>query len=867
MTPMAPLRAWALHRVRTRLLAAFLILLVAAIALTAVGWFGMRSAQQAVAGFEDDLLPNISNALELAERTTQLAALAPKLAEAGTKEMFRENTLAMEKLLEQIRVLTSDLHPSQQFGEALARLQDETTRDLNILILLTRDRLELQRRFTAQLVELDRIGTELNRRGQGPAALDPAVITTWSSMVMGIAVNEPALLGRLEADVEASLLAARQRGALAAQGRDFAGRLTHLSTGADSVLGLRRALFDLDSRSNYLVVVTRANANELRDEVARYVGELRGKAAARSEAIRRASRFGETGMLALALVCLLIAAGATRYVRRLVSEIENITSVMSRLAQGDTNQSTPATRRRDELGALARTFEVFRDALLAKQQLVTDLRTQQEIVDAVHNSMTDALAVFDREQRLMLWNPQLAHVLSRYGMNPRCGLSSRELLAGLPAGSAWLSPGHTQERPLATARAGHFSAFDHIELRLPDGQVFDLRTRAMPGSGAVTLITDLTARRAVESQLQHAQKLEVLGQLTGGVAHDFNNYLGAILGNLSLLQAQWPADPTAQAQLARAQRAASSAAALTRRLLAFARRQPLEAEHVAIDDMIGEMADLIEYSAGPQVTVELRLDAAGAFVFADRGQLENSVLNLVLNSAGAMPSGGRLTIATQVVGDCVEVQVQDDGTGIPEALQAKVFEPFFTTKAVGEGSGLGLSIVYGFVKQSGGEINLSSAPGQGTTVRLSFVRAAAPAARSANREVRANTSPALQGLKVLVVDDNETFRATVADMLVKAGAVPLAAATAEEALVLLQAGPLPALVLSDICLGAGLDGLRFKRAVEERWPGLPVALMSGLSPEMLQDREAWDGGAPFLQKPFELQSLQQWLAALLPVEA
>src|SRR5438105_588092 len=258
--------------------------------------------------------------------------------------------------------------------------------------------------------------------------------------------------------------------------------------------------------------------------------------------------------------------------------------------------------------------------------------------------------------------------------------------------------------------------------------------------------------------------------------------------------------------------------------------------------MIGEMADLIEYSAGPQVAVELLLDATDAFVFADRGQLENSVLNLVLNSAGAMPSGGRLTISTSIASDRVEVRVRDTGSGIPEALQPKVFEPFFTTKPEGEGNGLGLSIVYGFVKQSGGDIDLSSTPGQGTTVRLSFRRSAAPVTRPAGRESRANLPPALQGATVLVVDDNESFRATVADMLARAGAMPLAAASAEAALALLEAGAAPAMVLSDICLGAGLDGLRFKRVVEMRWPGLQVALMSGLSPEMLQDREAWDGG-------------------------
>ncbi|MCM5679990.1 ATP-binding protein [Schlegelella sp. S2-27] len=860
---MTPLRAWAIDRVRTRLLAAFLILLVAAIALAAVGWFGMRGAQRAVAGFEDDLLPNISHSLELAERTTQLAAVAPKLADSATEEAFNENTSAVLDLLEQIRQQSTGMEPSTEFGAALTRLQDEVRRDLNFLIVLTREKLELQRRFAQRLVQLDRLGTELNGRGRGLVILDPSIATAWSSMVMGIAVDDPALLGRLEADVEASLLSAQRRRALAPYGAEFGTLLDELSTGPDSVLGLRRSIFDVERHASYLVVLTRANANELSDEVARHVGKLRANAAMRSDAIGRAARFGETGMIALALVCLAIAGGAAHYVRRLVAEIENITNVMSRLAQGDTKQSTPATRRRDELGALARTFEVFRDALVAKQQLVTDLRTQREMVEAVHNSMTDALAVFDSDQRLMLWNPQFTQLLARYEIHPRCGFTAEQLLAQLPAGSTWLAPGHTAPNRLTTARPGDFSAFDHIELRLPDGQVFDLRTRAMPGSGAVTLVTDLTARRAIESQLQHAQKLEVLGQLTGGVAHDFNNYLGTILGNLSLVEAELSAQSTAQAQLARVQRAAHSAAGLTRRLLAFARRQPLQAEHVAVDEMVEEMGDLIEYSAGSQVTVAFELDAPGAYVFVDRGQLENSLLNLVLNSAAAMPAGGRLTVATARADGHVEVQVRDTGTGIPEHLQGKVFEPFFSTKAAGVGSGLGLSIVYGFVKQSGGDISLASAQGVGTAVRLSFPCSTAPAPQAVSAARALPVPRPLTGLEVLVVDDDEAFRATVTDMLEKAGAHPRPVASAEDALAAMAQGCEPTLVLSDICLGAGMDGLRLRREVATRWPGRPVALMSGLSPEMLQERTAWDPAAAFLQKPFELPALEVWLAGVM----
>ncbi|WKB53331.1 ATP-binding protein [Eleftheria terrae] len=860
----APLTTGAFARVRTRLLAAFLILLVAALSLATVGWVGMRGAQQAVAGFEGELLPNIADALELAERTTQLAAVAPKLGESRSAGEFDADAAAVEDLLQQIGRHAGSLPSGGELSGRLAGLQGEVKRDLTQLLALTRRKLELQQAFEAQLARLEQVGSELHAPGRRGAAPDPALVVAWSSLVLGASADAAATLGRLEADVEVSMLAARRRGALARHSEQTRQALQDLTRGTDGLLSRRRALLELERRSAYLVVLTRANATELSDTVSRYVAGLRDAASERSDAVKRAVRFGETGMLLLQLACLLIAVLATRYVRRLVAGIEKITEVMSRLAQGDTAQPTPATSRRDELGALARTFEVFREALVAKQRLVNDLRTQKEMIATVHESMTDALAVFDTAGRLLLWNPQLGRLLARHGITPRAGLPAGELLARLPADSRWTVPGRIGQRPLAGARPLHFEAFDHVELHLPGGIVLDTRTRAVPGTGAVTLITDLSARRAIDLQLQHAQKLEVLGQLTGGVAHDFNNYLGTILGTLPLLQPDLRQEPQALGRLARVQRVAASAAGLTRRLLAFARRQPLQAETVVVDDMVEEMRDLVEYSAGPLVQVELALQAEGRCLQIDRGQLENALLNLVLNSAAAMPEGGRLTVATSVAEGRLRLQVTDTGVGIPEAALGKVFDPFYTTKPAGEGCGLGLSIVYGFVKQSGGEVDIRSQAGQGTCIALSFPagEAGGPSMRGAPPSAP-DAGAALAGGQVMVVDDDEAFGATVADMLQSAGARVRVLPSAEAALQALEQGAGCGLLLSDVCLCQGLDGLRLRQEVQARWPGLPVVLMSGLSAEMLQGRTGWDPSQPFLQKPFDARLLAEAVQPLL----
>jgi len=855
------LRRLTMDRVRTRLLAAFLTLLVAAIALALVGWLGMRSMQKELSGYEEELLPGIARALELAERTAQLAAIAPHLADSRTAENLETNAAVVAGLLDEIRRRSSNLPPSGELQPAMSRRLEGVDRDLSNLIMLTKLRQSVDARLERQITTLGSLGTRIHATGRGGAP-DAAVAELWSSLVLGATTDKAATLGRLQADIEALLLAARRRQAFAPFDAAFVRDLDALATGPDNILALRRDLLDYEGRTDYLVATTRSNADRLSDEVAQHVAQLRRTAATRNEAVQRAIRSGETGMAVLALVCIAIGLGATRYVRRLVGQVENITHVMSRLAQGDTAQATPATTRRDELGELARSFEVFRDNLLAKQKLLADLKSQRELLEAVHESLTDALAVFDERQRLILWNPQLERMLAAHGDTPRNGVSRQELVASLPAGTTWTAPGRAEPQPLSAALLKGFVMYEHVELRLPDGQVLDLRSRAMPDGGIVTLMTDVTARRAIEAQLQHSQKLDVLGQLTGGVAHDFNNYLGTILGNLSLLESQVAEDPQALAQWRRVQRAAASAAALTRRLLAFARRQPLQAEYVPIDEMIEEMRDLIEYSAGPQVTVSFDLQSAPLQVHVDRGQLENALLNLVLNSSAAMPDGGELSVCTRSLADTVQIQVSDSGRGIPDSQQSQVFDPFFTTKPAGEGSGLGLSIVYGFVKQSGGEVALVSRQGKGTTVTLRF-----PACETVPpTDAGPTQSPppaTLAGVHVLLVDDDDAFRATLTDMLVREGLRVTAVPSAEEALTLLERGGSVDLLLSDICLGSGMDGLRFAHLARDRWPELPMGLMSGLSPELLPNAEQWDAGFTFVHKPFEPDTLTAWLSRLL----
>lgn len=870
-------RRFASERLRTRLMGAFVALLIGAVALTAVGWWGMQRTQSELRAYETEVLPQIARALDIAERISRLAATAPNMAESRTPAALEANAGVARSLLDEIRQRSSLVDARGQLAGRIAPLLERGEGDITRLTELTQTRQQLRERLLRQLERLEQLGGSLKPSGNAGDAL---LAQLWASLVLGASSSTAITLGRIEADVESLMLAARQRSAFAQHPGEFARTLESLTTGDDSILALRRQLVDLDNRTDALVALTRSNADRLSDIVSAHVDQLRGVTQTRSALVRQALTSGQTGLLLLTLVSGLIAIGSTVYVHRLVSQVENITSVMSRLAGGDTAQATPATTRRDELGALARTFEVFRDNLLAKQQLVAELRAQGELLVAVHNSMNDGLAVFDRERRLRLWNPALERLLAQHGLQLHPGDRPEALLPQLPAEARWRAPGQAgQQAFVRDALPAPFTEQPHVEVLLPGQQVVDVRSQAMPDGGVVSLVTDLTERRAMETQLQHAMRLDMLGRLTGGVAHDFHNHLGTIVGTLGLLQGQPGLDDKGRAQLARAQRAAERATALTRRLLAFARRQPLQAEWVSVDSMVEEMADLIEYSAGADVRLTLDLRSGDAAVYLDRGQLENALLNLVINSAAAMPSGGELAVRTrrgsaadgaadgEALRDEVAIEVADTGSGIPEALLDKVFEPFFTTRQgggeAGEGSGLGLSIVHGFVHQSGGRLALASRVGQGTTVTMCFPVADVrlhnvPQALIAPTAAAVADPGEARGARVLLVDDDEAFRATVVDMLRLLGCEVRAVATPQEALGAIEQAA-PDLLLSDVRLAGGADGRLLAREVQRRWPGLPIGLMSGVPREALeQSREAirW----PFVLKPFDRARLAGWLA-------
>jgi len=396
-----------------------------------------------------------------------------------------------------------------------------------------------------------------------------------------------------------------------------------------------------------------------------------------------------------------------------------------------------------------------------------------------------------------------------------------------------------------------------------------------------------TERREVTEQaLRQAQKMEAVGRLTGGIAHDFNNLLTAILGNIDLalrrLKGETAADERIVRSLNAARRASERAASLVGRLLAFSRQHPLEVKSVDVNRLVQGMSELLRQTLGETVQVETVL-AGGIWKTAvDPNQLENAILNLAVNSRDAMPDGGRLTIETVnasldeayiaesggdfPAGQYVMVAVSDSGGGMSKDLIERAIEPFFTTKPTGAGSGLGLSMVYGFVKQSGGHFRIYSEPGEGTTVKLYFPRLTdTNSVRDweAESERRDDAPRSLRRETVLLVEDDEQVNRFACEALGERGYQVLSAPDGETALRLLADEPAVDLLFTDVVLPGGLNGRQLANEVLRRHPGVKVLFATGYTRNAIVHQGRLDPDVELLAKPFTADALARKVRQIL----
>ena len=405
------------------------------------------------------------------------------------------------------------------------------------------------------------------------------------------------------------------------------------------------------------------------------------------------------------------------------------------------------------------------------------------------------------------------------------------------------------------------------------GQTFHAQSTLVPeisaegeNLGFFVFSHDITEQKRMQAALVQAQKMEAIGQLTGGLAHDFNNLLTVVIGNLAALQDHRPDDAELNEFVEPALQSARRGVQLIKRLLTFSRQQPLEPQVVDIGQLIASLAKLVRRSLPESISVSTDLGAASVHAVVDPGQLESALLNFALNARDAMPGGGRLHIAARAVdlsanagafdvtpGQYVLIEVSDNGSGMDAATLARACEPFFTTKRLGLGSGLGLAMAYGFTKQSGGGISIHSQPGQGTTVLMVLPLTSAEPETDADSD---ETALPHGSELVLLVEDEPNVRRVVRQQLIDLGYPVIEAEDGQQALAMVDQIVDVAIVVSDIIMPGGLNGRQLAAAVLDRRPAMRIVLMSGYT-----DETDTDGASelPVLAKPFARQDLARAL--------
>ena len=847
------LAAWIPTSVRARLLLSFGVLFLSAALLALVGWLGMRGTGQSLENFRTGVLPEVAVSLELSQRTAAIAAIAPYVADSTLPFQLQSEASAMQARMADAERLAASLPPKSSLARDLVPVLAAVRRNVEELIDITRSDLFLQEDLKELLYQLDSV------RASAPAGPSGAVARGLLRDVESVALaRDAAALDRLETGIVDDAARAL-RGRREADAVDTF--LRNSVVGPAGIFVQRRQHFVLAERKAFLVVQARAQADRLGGQVERYVRELRSQVDAEGLVVDRAMRSGMVGIALIGLACVAAALLGIGFVNRTVRGLGGITGAMSRLASGDVEQATPEVARRDELGALARAFEVFRENAREMRRLSGHLQEQTDLLATVFDSIRDGLSVFDARGRLLAWNRPFAAILALPADALERGMSLEAVQALIP-GQAIDGAGPAGAlMALGQLNSPRQREGFRFELTLTDGRVVEFLSNPMPGGGFVTLYRDLTERRRVEQQLRQAQKMEVLGQFTSGVAHDFNNLLAAIIGNLHLLEEGGQLGVRDQRFLLRVRKATERGAALTARLLAFARRQTLAPQAVDVDELIEDLADLIEYSVGHGITLELTLDARAQRAWVDRGQLENALLNLVINARDAMPGGGTLRLQTRrdEGGSQLRIDVADTGRGMEPTVRERVFEPFFTTKS-GLGSGLGLSMVYGFVKQSGGEVTLVSEVGKGTVFTLRLPLAEASVAAEEKLPTIPTDGP-VAPQSVLLVEDDLDVQAATADLLRALGHGVRTVASASEALAVLD--DTITVVLSDVDLGGPMNGAQLCCEITEQHRGVPCLLMSGLPYDVLSTRFHLAEPALLLGKPFSLAQLDARLRKAL----
>jgi PAS domain S-box-containing protein len=593
------------------------------------------------------------------------------------------------------------------------------------------------------------------------------------------------------------------------------------------------------------------------------VRDVYGKAALilRTEEPRAVYRDGVTVaryLVGIVLVTVLLFAAliVVGLERTVLARLERLSSSLAEISRSGDPAGRVAVEGGDELARLARDINLSLGAVEGADQA---LRESEERYRRLVEMSPDGIMIHC-DGTIVFANRRLAEML---GFRSAEELEGREVLGLVHEDSRDVVAAHNRELSVRSDIAPQLE----VKGLRRDGAAVEVEVTSIlhsyGGRPAVqAVVRDISARKHLEAQVRHAQKLEAIGQLAGGLAHDFNNLLQAILGGLEVLRLRGAGPGRADNAVTELEAHVRRGAALARQLLLFSQREVTKIERLDLNAVIESACGLLRRVVRESIRIRTELAPAPLVVNADRGQLEQVIVNLAMNASDAMPEGGELRLRSGNAAPTVWFEVTDTGAGMTDDVQARIFEPFFTTKERGKGTGLGLAVVHGIVSHHGGEIGVHSEIGHGTTFRVALPRAPHAARQPdllptpGGRRVRVG-----DGERILVVEDEDGARESLLEMLRLLGYDAEGVASGEEA-GLLPAEPGFDILLTDVIL-PGVHGVELATGLKERWPSLRVVVMSGYSEDAAIEAGVDRGTMRYLQKPFGLASLAGEIEAAL----
>ncbi|MBV9627661.1 MAG: response regulator [Xanthobacteraceae bacterium] len=592
------------------------------------------------------------------------------------------------------------------------------------------------------------------------------------------------------------------------------------------------------------------------------------KAQAFAEIQQRTQRGILLIMLSTSLVLVVMWSGARRFVHRPLGQLVD---AANRWRLGDYACRLDVGEAKSEVAHVGDAFNIMAEALQDRERELLRAKEQaEEAADrmtAIFESTTDCLFIVDPDWRITYLN---AHAKTK--LTGQRNVLGTDMLTAFPC-VAECDMYERYQTAMSEQKPACFEVF------LPDHKAWYAVSAYPSSEGLAIYFRDVTehknalkARRLMEEQLHQSQKMEAVGQLTGGIAHDFNNLLAVVIGNLERIADCAGTNDAIRRLADTAQRAADRGAKLTAQLLTFSRRQNLEPKVVDVGQLIRDFQDIIRRAIGKNCNLEMMIDEPLWPCHVDPAQLQTALLNLAINARDAMPGDGLLKIEARNItldeapspeqnpGPYVSLSVIDTGSGMTGDVLERAFEPFFTTKQVGQGTGLGLSMVYGFVRQSGGHVTIKSKVGRGTTVTLHLPRA--PQTSEADQKIRQSQPASTDAARILVVDDDEELLEVTSATLSGFGHHVISARSGLEALAVLKTDDPVDLLFSDVVMPNGITGIELAREAKRLRPGIKVLLISGNSAEALARYGASDE-FPIVSKPLTRADLARRLASVL----